>query len=74
MIHGGYYGSTEANNSQSSPSTCRTDIDDSHSYYPVSKRRIKASQKLKGYSYVFGSKIKAKTIHYKKKNGKWKRR
>jgi hypothetical protein len=74
VINGGYYGTSAANNSQSNTSNCITVIDDSKAYYPASKRRIKASQKLKGYSYVFGSKIKAKTIHYKKKRGKWRRR
>jgi len=74
IIHGGYYGSSSGNNNQNNSTTCRTNIEYGQSYYPESNRRIKASQKLKGYTYVFGSKIKAKTIHYKKKNGKWKRR
>lgn len=74
MIHGGYYGSSSANNPQTSSTTCRTNIDNSSNYYPVANRRIYTRQQLKGYSAVFGSKIKAKTIHFKKKNGKWKRR
>ncbi|WP_179349302.1 hypothetical protein [Winogradskyella pacifica] len=72
-VEGGYYGSSSGNNNQTT-TTCRTDIEDGGSHYPASNRRIKVQQKLKGYSAVFGSKIKAKTIHYKKKNGKWKRR
>lgn len=73
-IEGGYYGSSSANNPQTGSSSCRTDIDDTNIYYPSTNRRLKAKQQLTGYTYVFGSKIKAKTIHYKKKNGKWKRR
>lgn len=75
LIGGGYYGSTSGNNNTPNPpSGCRTDIDDEHYYYPANNRRIKAQQKMKGYSGIWGSKIKAKTHHYKKKNGKWKKR
>lgn len=75
-IHGTIYGGTPSGNNTSTTdnSECRTNIDNRQYYYPTSSRRIKAVQKLKGYTQLWGSKIKAKTKHYKKRGGRWKKR
>lgn len=76
IIHGAYFGSKEGKNNVNNATNggCRTWISDEHHYYPTSDRRIKGKQVLNGYSYIWGSSVKAKTVHYKKIRRKWKRR
>lgn len=65
-IEGGYYGSSAANNPQTSSTTCKTDIEERNYHTISSSRRIKATQKLKGRTF-WGTKIKAKTQYQKKR-------
>ncbi|NRD21946.1 hypothetical protein HNV10_01750 [Winogradskyella litoriviva] len=67
IIEGGYYGSSSANNPNTSSTTCRTDYDEKNYATVSNNRRIKATQKLKGYSSLWGTKIKAKTQYQKKR-------
>lgn len=67
IIEGGYYGSSSANNPNTSSTTCRTDYDERNYATVSNNRRIKATQKLKGYSALWGTKIKAKTQYQKKR-------
>ncbi len=81
-IHGGYTGgSSSGNYNNNSGSTggsntpeCRLGFQRSRYYYPTSRRRIKGKQKLSHPSGIWGSRIKSKTVHYKKRRGRWKRR
>ena len=66
-IHGGYYGSSSANNTQNTATDCRTDIDETNYKNLSSNYRVKGIQKLKGYNAIWGTKIKAKTVHQKKR-------
>lgn len=69
VVNGGYYGSSSANNNNppGTPTDCRTDYDETNYKTTSSNRRIKGIQKLKGYSSLWGSKIKAKTKYQKKR-------
>lgn len=72
IIHGGYYGSSAANNPQTGSSTCKTDYDETNYGYESSTRRVKGVQKLKGFNAIWGTKIKAKTQYQKKRSwGGW---
>lgn len=70
----GNYANNSGNNSGNNAPQCRNGFDRSRYYYPSSSRRLKGKQKLAGSSGIWGSRIKSKTVHYKKRNGKWKRR
>lgn len=72
IIVGPYFGSKEGNNTQNKPS-CIGAADDDRYWYPVSNRRIKGKQRLKPASYPWGSVVKSKTVHYKKKGSGWSR-
>ncbi|ARV11743.1 hypothetical protein BTO09_05015 [Gilvibacter sp. SZ-19] len=81
-IYGGYTGGGSSGNYGGNSGTtgtdggaeCRLGFDRSRYYYPTSNRRIKGKQKLSHPSGLWGSRIKSKTVHYKKKRGKWRRR
>lgn len=67
VIHGGYYGSNSGNNTQNNAPSCRTDYDETNYKTTSSNRRVKGIQKLKGHSALWGTKIKSKTVHQKKR-------
>ena len=67
VIHGGYYGSSSGNNDTGGPTNCKTDIEETNYVTTSSDRRIKGIQKLKGYSALWGTKIKSKTQYQKKR-------
>ncbi|WP_435578123.1 hypothetical protein [Gilvibacter sp.] len=81
-VYGGYTGGSSSGNYNDNSGTsgsdggaeCRLGFDRSRYYYPSSNRRIKGKQKLSHPSGIWGSRIKSKTVHYKKKRGKWRRR
>jgi len=81
-ISGGYTGGGSSGNyndnggdsSGSTGATCRLGFDRSRYYYPSSSRRLKGKQKLSSPNGIWGSRVKSKTVHYKKKRGRWKRR
>lgn len=72
-IDGDYFGSPSAENDWTTYS-CKTGITRTNYFYPATKRRISAKQKLAGYSNTWGTSIKAKTVHFKKIGSRWKRR
>lgn len=72
-IQGAYFGSIDADSDASERTTCWTWRERQWIHQYASKRRIKGKQKLTGPG-PFRSSIKAKTIHYKKKRRRWKRR
>ena len=68
----GTSGSTTTTGTTSTDTSCRTDFDATQYYYPSSNRKIKGYQKLDKYTWAYGTAIRAKTRHFKKKHGRWK--
>ncbi len=70
----GTSGSTTTTGTQTNDTSCRTSINATQYYYPAYKRKIKGYQKIDQYSLWYGTSIRAKTRHFKKKRRGWRSR